>query len=75
MPALFGEAAHRTHALLEAWFRDRPGCRLHYVTARELYNVIKAAEAGRSGNPGALRDFQISPPLNRVPAVVASDAR
>lgn len=32
---------------------------LHYVSAREMYNIIKAAEAGRSGNPHQYRDFEI----------------
>jgi hypothetical protein len=36
---------------------------LHYVTARELYNIIKAAEAGESGdNPAAYRNYEISVP-------------
>jgi hypothetical protein len=35
---------------------------LHYVTARELYNIVKAAESGAGGNPGAYRDFVIKPP-------------
>lgn len=32
---------------------------LHYVTAREMYNIIKAAEAGETGNPGRYRDYLI----------------
>jgi len=35
---------------------------LHYMTAREIYNVVKAAEAGHSGDPGCYRDFEISSP-------------
>lgn len=38
------------------------GLPLHYVTARELYNIIKAAEAGHAGNPGQWRDFILKPP-------------
>jgi hypothetical protein len=63
--ALLGEAADRMHAYLEARFRDCEDYRLHYVTARELYNIIKAAEAGCEGDPGAYRDFLIAPYLNR----------
>ena len=33
--------------------------KLHYVTAREAYNIVKAAEAGKAGNPGEYRDFVI----------------
>ena len=29
---------------------------LHFVTAREMYNIVKAAEAGETGNPGKYRD-------------------
>lgn len=43
---------------------NKPPYRLHYVTAREAYNIAKAAEAGFSGNPNSYRDFQIKPPLN-----------
>lgn len=36
--------------------------KLHYVTAREMFNLIKAAEAGQSGEPGQYRDFALPPP-------------
>jgi hypothetical protein len=36
--------------------------KLHYVTARETYNLIKAAEAGMTGEPNQYRDFVLSPP-------------
>ncbi|MGQ9684590.1 MAG: hypothetical protein ACUVX9_18865, partial [Anaerolineae bacterium] len=52
-----------------AWLEEicgRRGLALHYMTAREMYNVIKAAEAGRQGNPEAYRDWRIPPPLNAV---------
>ncbi len=39
---------------------------LHYVTAREAYNIVKAAEAGKSGDPNDYRDFEIPPPANRL---------
>jgi hypothetical protein len=45
---------------------DRPPFRLHYVTAREAYNIARAAEAGRDGDPNDYRDFLIPPPANRV---------
>ena len=38
---------------------------LHYVTTREAYNIAKAAEAGKSGNPNDYRDYIIPPPVNR----------
>lgn len=58
---LLGAAADQMYADLEAEYRDRPGYALHYVTARELFNIIKAAEAGATGDPGRYRDFLIPP--------------
>lgn len=40
--------------------------KLHFMTAREAYNVVKAAEAGLQGDPELYRDFLIAPPLNTV---------
>ena len=39
------------------------GIRLHFVTAREAYNIVKAAEAGYTGNADHYRDFEIKPYL------------
>ena len=36
--------------------------RVHYVTAREMYNIARAAEDGQSGNPGRFRDYDVRPP-------------
>jgi hypothetical protein len=66
--ALLGGGAERMHAHLEARFRDRPGFRLHYVTARQLYNIVKAAEAGCTGDPDEYRDFIIPPYVNQIHA-------
>jgi hypothetical protein len=38
--------------------------RLHYVTAREAYNIVKAAEEQKSGDPNDYRDFCIGKPVN-----------
>jgi hypothetical protein len=45
---------------------NRPPFRLHFVTAREAYNLVKAAEAGLDGNPNEYRDFDVKPPANRL---------
>lgn len=42
------------------------GYRLHYVTAREAYNIVKAAEAGERGDAGCYRDYLLPPPANRL---------
>ena len=31
-----------------------------------MYNIIKAAEAGHSGDPNSFRDFEVPQPANRV---------
>ncbi|MFH2066624.1 MAG: hypothetical protein ABIK15_15610 [Pseudomonadota bacterium] len=58
---VLGESADRMHSTLEKEFNDGSNYRLHYVTARECYNIIKAAEAGKTGNPCDYRDFIIPP--------------
>ncbi|WP_426703017.1 hypothetical protein ACPPVV_08510 [Rhodanobacter sp. Col0626] len=62
MDTLLGPAAHAMHDHLERHYNDGARHVLHYVTAREVYNIIKAAEAGKSGNPDAWRDFELPPP-------------
>jgi hypothetical protein len=37
------------------------------VTAREMYNIVKAAEAGHSGDPARYRDFELPPPPHHPP--------
>lgn len=63
--ANLGEAADRMYDYLESRYNDGLRYRLHYVTAREFYNIVKAAEAGKEGNPNDYRDFVIPRPLNR----------
>jgi hypothetical protein len=63
--AVLGEWADRLHTELEQRYNDGRRYVLHYVTAREAYNIAKAAEAGKEGNPHAYRDFLIPPYANR----------
>ncbi len=49
----------------------KKGLALHFVTAREAYNIVKAAEAGRKGNPEDYRDFILKKPVNRVMRVTS----
>lgn len=39
---------------------------LHYMTAREAYNVVKAVEDGKTGNPDDYRDYRIPKPCNTL---------
>ena len=43
-------------------YNDGTRWALHYVTAREMYNVACAAMAGKTGNPADHVDFQLPPP-------------
>jgi hypothetical protein len=47
---------------LEGRYNDGRHFVLHYVSAREMFNIVKAAEAGRSGNPNDYRDFVLPKP-------------
>jgi len=51
---------------------------LHFVSARELVNIILAACDGRDGNPGEYRDYRLKrlrkPPMQPSPADTASIA-
>ena len=38
------------------------GLQLHYVTAREMANIVRAAEDGATGNPHAYRDYWLPRP-------------
>jgi len=58
--AILGRKADQMFEHLEA-AHGSGRSRLHYVTVREMYNMIKAAEAGKSGNANDYRDFDVSP--------------
>ena len=54
---LLGEGRKAMHRYLESEYNDGKNYILHYVTARETFNIIKAAEYGLDGNPGKYRDY------------------
>lgn len=62
--ALFGEKAYRMHQMLNEQYNDGRHYRLHYVTARQAYNIAKAAEHGKGGDPSDWLDYVIGPPAN-----------
>lgn len=64
METVLGAQSEQMFTELEQRFNNGR-YRLHYVTARELYNIVKAAEAGESGDPNDYRDYCIAPPVNR----------
>jgi hypothetical protein len=55
---LLGEPMVRFHQDLARLARDNPHFHFHYVTARELYNLVMAAEAGWQGSVAAALDYQ-----------------
>ena len=59
---MLGPSIEKFHRDIQRHFNDGARYRLHYVTAREFYNIVKAAEAGKSGNAGRFRDYLIKPP-------------
>jgi hypothetical protein len=60
--SVLGEDGRCMHAALQSEFNDGARWRLHYVTAREMFNIAAAAMDGRAGDPGAYRDYRITPP-------------
>jgi hypothetical protein len=59
---LLGPDGRRLHEHLAARYNDGRRWKLHYVTAREMYNVAIAAMAGAEGDPCAFRDHVVPPP-------------
>jgi hypothetical protein len=58
--SLLGAGGDALHTALTSYMRD--GTELHYVTAREMYNVARAAMDGKDGNPNQYFDYLIPPP-------------
>jgi hypothetical protein len=59
--ALLGEAMVRFHEGLAEYAQQHPRFHYHYVTAREMYNLIKAAEAGWTGSVAQALDHKLLP--------------
>ena len=58
---LLGPAMRQFHTSILQQVRDQD-MHLHYVTAREIANIVRAAEDGATGNPGEYRDYWLPPP-------------
>ncbi|MBC8876206.1 MAG: hypothetical protein H8E44_42815 [Planctomycetes bacterium] len=59
---VLGADMDESFGYMEDEYNDGGDYVLHYVTARELYNIVKAAEAGEAGDPEQYRDFRVSRP-------------
>ncbi len=63
--SVVSDTTDRMFSYLEENYNDGKKYRLHYISAREAYNIVKAAEANKTGNPNDYRDFIIPHPLKR----------
>ena len=61
---LLGDANAQFHQALQR-YNDGTQWKLHYVSAREMYNVARAAMDGHAGAPDAYFDYEI-PAAERV---------
>ena len=66
MEMLLGEPVDNMFDTMESKYNDGDNFVLHYVTTREMYNIVKAAEKGKSGNPSDYRDFILKKPSNTL---------
>lgn len=58
--SLLGDGGRAMHDALHRYTSN--GWRLHYVTAREMYNVARAAMDGKTGDPNGYFDYLVAPP-------------
>jgi hypothetical protein len=62
MDTLLGEPMRAAFEHLQRRYNDGVNWKLHYVSARETYNIIRAAESGLTGDPNLYRDHVIARP-------------
>ncbi|OVE77829.1 hypothetical protein BVX99_01570 [bacterium F16] len=75
MGALLGEPMRQFAHDLARFMEEKDGWNAHFVTARQLTNIIKAAEKGESGNPMDYCDFLYKPvALPSLEEPIAADA-
>jgi hypothetical protein len=60
MTALLGDAMPHFYEQLLETCSPANGFRHHFVTAREMVNLIHAAEDGCTGDAGQFRDYHLS---------------
>jgi len=67
MDTLLGKPFNDMCQYLEDKYNDGKDYALHYVSAREMYNIVKAAEAGEQENPNKYRDYEVAAPTYKAP--------
>lgn len=61
---LVGQIADKFYSDIERVYNDGTNFKLHYVTSREAYNIVRAAVDGKNGDPNRYRDYVIPAPAN-----------
>lgn len=62
---MLGEDLEAMFSDAESRYNDGKRYRLHYVTAREMFNIVKAMEAGQGDDLETARDFLLKPPSRK----------
>jgi hypothetical protein len=65
---LLGPAMLQFHQDLARRAKDNPNFHFHYVTAREMYNLARAAEDGWTGSVDEARDYELVMACARTPS-------
>jgi hypothetical protein len=60
--SLLGQGGREMHRALTERYNDGKDWILHYVSAREMFNIAIAAMEGREGDPNDYRDHVMKPP-------------
>jgi hypothetical protein len=60
--SLLGDGGRALHRELTSRYNDGRAFVLHYVTAREMFNIAVAAMEGKHGDPHPFRDYVLPPP-------------
>ncbi|MEN1957275.1 right-handed parallel beta-helix repeat-containing protein [Luteimonas changyuni] len=66
MDTLLGAPMDQAYDYLESRYNDGQKWKLHYVSAREMYNIVRAAEDGLAGDPNRCRDYEVPRPGYRA---------
>jgi hypothetical protein len=59
---LLGEPTVKMYEYLASKYNDGQTHSMHFVSSREMYNIVKAAESGCKGSPNDYRDYLIPKP-------------
>jgi hypothetical protein len=70
--SVLGSSTDRMFSYLESTYNDGNRYRLHYVSARESFNIVRAAEDGKNGDPAQYRDYVIPTPATRKKSLQTS---